>query len=92
MKQTIWCDACERNEPVDEQSAGLWLVMWCNGSRSLSVFRAEGVSTLTGTSSRVKRVCGEQGISKLISRWCSTGSLDAPRNAAADPPKGNACR
>jgi hypothetical protein len=89
----FWCSACERNEPFDEKS---WRTLYLSpGGFYLKIsnwaWRQEVIGASFETEGVKKFVCGDEGAVKLTSRWLSTGSLDAPRGAAADPPKEVPC-
>jgi hypothetical protein len=82
-KQMIYCDSCERHEPVSEASSRQWRVLRIEDNGSLLISRAFWFSLFQRELPNRKQVCGDEGVQKLVSRWLTARSLDIPR--PADP-------
>lgn len=86
-RNMIWCDGCEQECAfiANARWRGLWIRSHSSEGPFLMV--TPPLETISDAPDFVKRVCGDEGVLKLTSRFLSTGSLEVPRHAAADPPK-----
>lgn len=90
-KSMVFCNGCERNQPIEHDSAlRRWRYIWIR--RRDNVFMSTrsahpddlGMTYLPGNA---KLVCCDEGAAKLFSRWLNSGTLDAPKGNVAEPIK-----